>query len=84
MKELIDEEGNPDLKLRVLAEGRVAWTALYERVWLGARGQARLALPPEGHEVTIWPALAIDADGDGVFEGAAPATVAPGAYSSSQ
>jgi hypothetical protein len=54
-------------------------TALYEGVWLGARGQARLALPPEGRGVTAWPLLAVDADGDGVFEGSVPATVVPGA-----
>jgi hypothetical protein len=66
-----EEAGSTDLKVRVLGNGKVERTAVYLGIKLNANGRAQLAVKrgtgraasPAG-----WPALQIDADGDGVFE----------------
>lgn len=71
-----EETGSTDLKVRVLGNGKVERTAVYLGVALKAGGRAELELKrgtgrangPQG-----WPALAVDADGDGVFEARVPA-----------
>ncbi|MBV9789384.1 MAG: hypothetical protein JOZ51_14465 [Chloroflexi bacterium] len=66
-----EREGSVDLKVRVLGNGRVDRTAVYLGVLLGAKGRAQLAMQQgvgRAAAVQGWPALQIDADGDGVFE----------------
>jgi hypothetical protein len=66
-----EREGSVDLKVRVLGNGRVERTALYLGVLLGANGRAQLALQPGAGRAAApegWPALQVDADGDGTFE----------------
>jgi pimeloyl-ACP methyl ester carboxylesterase len=72
-----EREGSVDLKVRVLGKGRVERTAVYLGVLLGANGRAQLALPQgvgRAASTQAWPALQIDADGDGVFERTAQAS----------
>ena len=72
-----EREGSVDVKVRVLGNGRVERTAVYLGVLLGANGRAQLALTPGAGSAAApqgWPALQIDADGDGTFERSAPAS----------
>ena len=69
--------GSVDVKVRVLGNGRVERTALYLNVLLGEQGRARLALRPGAGAAAApqgWPALEVDADGDGIFEAPVPAS----------
>jgi hypothetical protein len=69
-----ERAGSVDLKLRVWDNGRLIRTAVYQGVPLGAHGRATLALPADAAaSPDRWPALRLDADGDGVFD----AQVAP-------
>jgi hypothetical protein len=71
-----ERAGSIDFKLRVWQNGRLIRTAVYLGVRLGANGRAVLELP----DVRLasawqrWPALRVDAGGDGVFEAAQPLT----------
>jgi hypothetical protein len=63
--------GSLDLKMRVFGNGRIERTAVYLGVSLGPQGHAELAVNKGvGHADSPkgWPALQVDADGDGVFE----------------
>jgi hypothetical protein len=67
-----EQAGSIDLKVRVLGNGRVERTAVYLVVALGPSGRARLSVRPgtgRAANPAGWPALEIDADGDGTFEG---------------
>jgi hypothetical protein len=71
-----ERASSADLKLRVWQNGRLVRTAVYLGVRLGPSGRAMLALP-EASTATApdrWPALRVDADGDGVFEAEQPLT----------
>src|SRR5207248_9267443 len=66
-----ERAGSVDLKVRVLGDGRVERTAVYVGVALGSSGRARLSMRPgTGRAVNPagWPALEVDADGNGAFE----------------
>jgi len=65
-----------DLKLRVWQNGRLVRTAVYLGVRLGPTGRAMLALPEASTAAAPdrWPALRVDADGDGTFEAEQPLT----------
>ncbi|HEX6292183.1 MAG TPA: hypothetical protein VFZ66_23545 [Herpetosiphonaceae bacterium] len=72
-----EREGSVDLKVRVLGNGRVERTALYLGVLLGTNGRAQLALQPGAGRAAApqgWPALQVDADGDGIFESSVQAS----------
>jgi hypothetical protein len=65
-----ERAGSVDLKLRVWRDGRLIRTAVYLGVQLGANGRATLTLPADAAAAPDrWPALRLDTDGDGVFEG---------------
>jgi pimeloyl-ACP methyl ester carboxylesterase len=66
-----ESEGSTDLKVRVLGGGKIERTAIYLGVALRANGRAELDVKPgagRANAVQGWPALRVDADGDGVFE----------------
>jgi len=71
-----ERAGSIDLKLRIWQNGRLVRTALYLGARLGPTGRAVLALPDAGlaDAPDRWPALRVDADGDGVFEAEQPLT----------
>ncbi len=72
-----ERAGSVDLKVRVWQNGRLIRTALYLGVRLGPAGRAVAALPDARMVQDApdrWPALRVDADGDGVFEAEQPLT----------
>jgi len=72
-----EEAGSTDVKVRVLGNGRVERTAVYVGVALSATGRAELLIKPGTGRANAprgWPALAVDADGDGTFEIQVPAS----------
>jgi hypothetical protein len=72
-----ESDGSVDLKVRVLVAGQIEHTAVYLGVRLGPLGHAELPIAPDAEQaksVADWPALAVDADGDGIFEAQTPAT----------
>jgi hypothetical protein len=67
-----EQAGSVDLKVRVLGNGSVERTAVYLAVAVGASGRARLSLRSGAGRAANpagWPALEVDANGDGTFEG---------------